>query len=397
MDTLVLAANPGSASRKYSLYDGDELLASLYFEYENGQIVCTAKSDDGSKRLQLNINDLEQTPEYIVKTFEAVGIKIANGFKCIGLRLVAPTTQFLKDCLLDDAVINKLAELEHLVPLHIRASLEEARGLKASFAGTPIIAVSDSAFHITKPDYAWNYAIPLEDADQLEIKRFGYHGISLASIVRELKALDKLPEKLIVCHLGSGNSVTAVLKGQSLDTTMGYSPLEGLMMATRSGSIDITAALALQKELRLSASELEDYLNKASGLLGVSGMSSDIRELLQAEANNHYRAGLALRMYVYRIQQAIGQMVAGLEGVDALVFTAAVGSRSFIIRQRVVEGLAYLGFSVDEPKNSNVVEPSSMQNISLDPQQKPIYVITTDEAKEIAIRALAVVKNTGVQ
>lgn len=394
MDTLVLAANPGSASRKYSLYDGDELLASLYFEYENGQIVCTAKSDAGSKRLQLGINDLEQTPEYIVKTFESVGVKVEHGFKCIGLRLVAPTSQFLKDCLLDDTVISKLAELEHLVPLHIRASLEEARGLKACFADTPIVAISDSAFHITKPDYAWNYAIPLEDADQLEIKRFGYHGISLASIVRELKALGELPEKLVVCHLGSGNSVTAVLNGQSLDTTMGYSPLEGLMMATRSGSIDIMAALTLQKELQLSPSELEDYLNKASGLLGVSGMSSDIRELLEAEANNHYRAGLALRMYVYRIQQAIGQMVASLEGVDALVFTAAVGSRSYIIRQRVVEGLAYLGFSVDEPKNSNVVEPDTVQNIGLS-QQKPIYVVTTNEAKEIAQRALGVVKNTG--
>jgi acetate kinase len=390
MDALVLSANPGSASRKYSLYDGDELLASLYFEYENGQIICTAKSAIGSKRLELGVSDLEQTPKAIVKAFEQVGIYAKNGFKCIGLRLVAPTSQFLNNCLLDDAVINKLAELEHLVPLHIRASLQEARGLKAHFAGTPIVAVSDSAFHITKPDYASNYAIPLEDAEQLEIKRFGYHGISLASIVRELKTIYKLPEKLVVCHLGSGNSVTAIYKGQSLDTTMGYSPLEGLMMATRSGSIDVMAALTLQKELQLSPSELEDYLNKASGLLGVSGMSSDIRELLEAEANNHYRAGLALRMYVYRIRQAIGQMSASLGGIDALVFTAAVGSRSYIIRQRVVEGLAYLGFDIDDPKNSNVVEPNTAQNISSSPSRKPIYVITTDEAKEIATRALSV-------
>ncbi len=397
VEALVLAANPGSASRKYSLYSGDELLASLYFEYENGQIICTAKSTAGSQRLELGIADLEQTPQYIVEALQQAGVEVKNGFECIGLRVVAPTSLFLLDCLLDDAAITELTELEHLVPLHIRASLEEARGLKANFANTPVVAVSDSAFHITKPDYAWNYAIPLEDADRLQIKRFGYHGISLASIVRELKDLDELPQKLIVCHLGSGNSVSAVLNGLSLDTTMGFSPLEGLMMATRSGSMDVMAALTLQKELGLSPSDLETYLNKKSGLMGVSGSSSDIRELLVAEADNDYRAGLALRMYVYRIRQAIGQMAASLEGVDALVFTAAVGSRSFIIRQRVVEGLAHLGFSIDELKNSNVVEPSSVQNISTSPQHKPIYVITTNEAKEIATRALGVVKNTIAQ
>ena len=394
VDSLVLAVNPGSASRKYSLYSGSGLLASLYFEVENDKIICNVKSSHGSKQYHPSdeLSDLEQTPQHIIPAFNQAGVDVGDGFKCIGLRMVAPSSQFLNDCVLNQAVLNKLALLESLVPLHIHAMLKEAQGLIDMFKNTPIVAVSDSAFHITKPDFAWNYAIPLEDSDRLEIKRFGYHGISLASIVRDLKSASLLPQKLIVCHLGSGNSVSAILNGQSVDTTMGYSPLEGLMMSTRSGSLDVMAALSLQKELGLSADDLESYLNKSSGLQGVSGMSADIRELLVAENNGHYRAGLALRMYVYRIQQAIGQMVASLGGVDAIVFTAAVGARSFIIRERVIDNLGYLGFEVNVVGNTAVFEPEGIQNIATG-NSKPIYVITTDEAKEIATRALSLTQN----
>lgn len=391
VDALVLAANPGSASRKYALYSYGKLLASLHFEFENGQIICTLEQAGNSQKLYPNIQSLEQTPQHIVPMLKQAGVKLKDGFKAIGLRTVAPTGEFLNDCLLNKDALKKLATLERIVPLHIHATLQEAQALQTTFNGTPIVLVSDSAFHITKPDYAWNYAINLEDADRFDIKRFGYHGISLAAIVRELRSANKLPEKLIICHLGSGASVTAVLNGQSLDTSMGFSPLEGLMMATRSGNIDVLAAHTLQKQLKFKTADLENYLNKYCGLLGVSGFSSDIRELLDAENNGHYRAGLALRMYVNRIQQAIGQMAASLGGVDALLFTGTVGCRSCPIRQRVVANLGFLGLAIDENKNHTIIEPAELKIISLPKRQKPIYVITTDENQEIAARALALI------
>ena len=392
VDTLVLAANPGSASRKYALYQGGKFLASLHFEHEDGQIVCTLMTPQKTERIDSPTNHLETAPEYLLATFKQAGIKVNTGFNCIGLRVVAPTAQFLHDHLLDNTAINKLKTLQRYVPLHIHATLQEAEVLKRCFTTIPIVAISDSAFHITKPDYAWNYAIPLDDADRLDIKRFGYHGISLAANVRILTEAKKLPAKLVVCHLGSGASVTAVLNGQSVDNTMGFSPLEGLMMATRSGSVDLLAINALQKELKLTMKDIDDYLNKRSGLLGVSGLTSDIRELLEAEAGGHYRAGLALRMYVHRVQQAIGQMVAALGGIDALVFTGTVGCRSFPVRQRIVDGLDYLGLAVDLAKNERAIEPTSLQNISPKSRHKPVFVITTDENYEIATRAASFIK-----
>lgn len=392
VDALVLATNPGSSSRKYALYQNDKYLASLHFEYENGRIVCTLITTDKTEKLYPSIEKLEETPELILPILKTAGFKIQKKLSCIGLRMVAPTEHFLKDRLLDVEALEELIDLEQRVPLHIRAMLQEAKRLQHYFANTPIAAISDSAFHITKPDYAWNYAIPLQDADRLEIKRFGYHGISLASVVRELSLKNKLPAKLIVCHLGSGASVTAILDGKSLDTTMGYSPLEGLMMATRSGSIDIVAADILKKGLNMDMADFEAYLNKESGLKGISGFSSDIRELIAAEDAGDYRAGLALRMYAHRVRQAIGQMAASLDGVDTLVFTGTVGDRSFIMRKRIVDGLSHLGLAIDENKNQAVIEPSDMQIINLPKRKKHIYVITTDESREIALRAVALVE-----
>jgi acetate kinase len=388
VDTLVLAANPGSASRKYALYKNNDCIASLHFEHEDQKIVCTLVVGEKSQKLQPGIEKLEDAPQQVLPILKNAGIDIPQeALYCIGLRLVAPKSYFLQDRLLNDEALQTLINLERLAPLHIKASLEEATHLRASFAQTPIVAISDSAFHATKPDYAWNYAIPLEDADRLEVKRFGFHGSSLASVVRELTKQNKLPDKLIVCHLGSGNSVTAIFKGQSVETTMGYSPLEGLMMATRSGSLDVMAAKTLQRALALTDSELEVYLNKKSGLLGVSGLSSDIRDLVKAEAAGNKRAALALKMYVYRIQQAIGQMAAVLDGIEAVVFTGAVGCRSAVIRERVINGLSSFGLSVDNAKNQSVVEPDSLQVINKLNRTKLVYVMTTNEAYELALKA----------
>jgi len=392
METLILAADPGSASRKYALYNKSRCLVSFHFEYENDRIICTRVIGDKVTKFNPKIKDFDECPKQILPLLEqARGAKNID-IKGIGLRVVAPTGFFLKDHLLNDEVISHLTTLESRVPLHIKATLAEAKSLQKQFNNIPIGLISDSAYHYSKPDYAWNYPIKLEDADQLEIKRFGYHGISVFSVVRDLAYEYELPEKLIVCHLGSGSSVTAVINGESFDTTMGYSPLDGLMMASRSGSIDAAAALALKKDLKLTDNELEIYLNENCGLFGISGFSNDIRELVDAEAKGHYRAKLALAMYVYKIQQAIGQMAAAMGGVDGLIFTGTVGDRSFIIRKRIIDRLEFLNLALQTDLNEHTVEPQIITRISPRTRQKPIYVISTDELHEISRRTISLIK-----
>jgi acetate kinase len=270
--------------------------------------------------------------------------------------------------------------------MHIDATLQEIRKLRDDFPEVTIVGVSDSAFHTEKPDFTWNYGLPLYDTDRLEIKRFGYHGISLAAVVRNLRRLEKLSAKLIVCHIGSTVSVTALHESRSVDTTMGFSPLDGLVMATRSGSVDPAAILYLKRSLDLDDSQLELYLNEQSGLQGLSCTSSDISDLLSYESEDH-RAALALQVYVYGIQKAIGQMTAAVGGVDMLVFTGVVGERSAIIRERILKPFHYLDLMLDAKENSECVSPSSVTCISHLAHSRPIYVIPTDEADEIARRA----------
>jgi acetate kinase len=270
--------------------------------------------------------------------------------------------------------------------------LSEIKQIKSAFAGIPLIAISDTAFHSTKPDWAWYYGIDLDLADKFGIRRYGYHGVSVGSVVWHLQTNKLLSPKTIICHLGSGSSVTAVENGKSIETTMGYSPLEGLIMASRSGSIDVSAALAIKRELQLSDDGLEQYLNKKSGLLGISGTSNDIRQLLVSEKQVDKKAELALKMFVYRVQQAIGQMAASLGGVDCLVFTATVGERSDVIRERILDNLGYLGFIYDKNLNNQTFEPATATNLAVVPG-KPILVISTDEAAEIARRAEQFINN----
>lgn len=389
MEPLILAANPGSASRKYALFKKGRLVASIIFEHKNGYITGSISTKKNTINLDGQVDHLSQAPEKIVSILKKARIiRRQKDIARVGLRVVAPSGYFLDDHLLDDETLAKLDYLEPLVPLHIKATLQEAKNLKRHLLDVPIILVSDSAFHITKPDYAWNYAIPLEDADRLEIKRFGYHGISVSSVVDKLKIKNKLPTKLIVCHLGSGASITAVKDGKSLDNSMGYSPLEGLVMATRSGSIDAVAALTLKRALSLNYDQFENYLNSSCGLKGISGSSADIRELLVSENNGDYRAGLALRMYVYHIQQAIGQMATTLNGVDGLVFTGTVGARSAVMRERILTGLDYLGLELEKPKNDAAFEPLKLTKINPRSRIKPIYVVTTNEELELAKRSI---------
>ena len=384
MDALTLIANPGSASRKYALYRADTLLATLHFEYVEGQIICTSRVGNRHHPVDVDLHDLGDVAGQVLPILKHHNLmsdqeKITQ----IGLRIVAPSSYFLQDHILTDEPIAKLRELYPRAPLHIGASLRELDTLRDVFPKAAIVGVSDSAFHANKPDYAWNYGVRLQDADRFEIKRFGYHGISVASVVRTLKKAEKLPPKVIVAHLGSGASITAVNGGKSLDNTMGYSPLEGLIMATRVGSIDPTATNMLQTQLHLNDEQMEDYLNSHSGLLGLSEISSAINELLEHEAAGNHRAKLALDTYTFAVQKAIGGMAAALGGVDMLLFTGAVGERSAVMRKRIVDRLHFLDLLLDETENKSAQGPLTPTRISKLAKSKPIYIVPTDEAGEM--------------
>ena len=391
MSSLTLIANPGSASRKYALYEDNKQRLALHFEYVADEVICTVTYAGGSKVIPTKLRDVATAAKKLEPLLrEHAGLVDDDRITRIGLRVVAPSSFFLKDRLLDDAVLDRLEAAKHRAPLHITATLEEAKLLRQHFPSAILVGISDSAFHATKPTRAWNYGLPIHDADRLDIKRFGYHGLSVESVVHTLKAHDKLPPKIVVCHLGSGDSVTAVGHGKSVDTTMGYSPLEGLIMATRSGNLDATATQVLQDELQLGAQQLDEYLNHKSGLLGLSNKSSDIRELLALEDDGDPLAKLALETYVYNAQKAVGQMTAALGGIDLLVFTGTVGERSAAIRDRILHALHYLDLLVDDKANKRCDASSEPVLISRPAHSKPIFVLPAREADEMARHVQAI-------
>lgn len=383
---LILVVNPGSSSRKYALYEDTRELASVHFEREEDRVVCALKTNDGKKQdVAVSIGDVADAVaqvEPILKKY-----KLPTDFTAIAIRVVAPSADFARDRLLDDETIAQLERIQNRAPLHITGTLGEVRHIKKAFPSVPLVLISDSAFHQTKPAEASYYGFSTELADKYDIKRFGYHGLSVRSAVESMKEQDVLLPKVIVCHLGSGSSVSAVAEGKGVENSMGYSPLEGLMMATRSGSLDLSAALVLKHELSLSDDQLEEFLNKKAGLLGVSGSSNDIRELLKLEEDSDEKARLALSMLVYRIRSAIGQMAASMEGVSAIAFTGTVGERSAPIRERIVSGLGYLGFDMNTARNEQAFEPRAIEDIS-GLKSKPILIIPTNEARQMALQAV---------
>lgn len=390
--SLILVVNPGSASRKYALFADGKRRAVINFEFEDGKVTGKVEYNGQKHPAAYGDADLNSVLGYILPLLHQYEIiSDDENLTAIGIRLVAPTMRFTKDELLTDDMERAMEAVQREAPLHVSTDLAETKQIKAHFPGVPIIIVSDSAFHATKCECAWYYGVDTELADKYEIKRYGFHGISVGSVVRCLTEQNKLSPKMIICHLGSGSSLTAVNEGKSFDTTMGFTPLEGLMMATRSGNMDISAALAIKHALNMTDEELEQYLNKKSGLIGVSGTSNDIRQLLASEEQGDDRARLALSLFVYRIQLSIGQMAASMGGVDSIVFTGTIGERSAIIRGRILDNLEYLGFIYHKDNNNSTFEPVETVNIAIE-ASKPVWVILTDEAAEIARRAEQYIK-----
>lgn len=385
MEKKYLIINTGSASKKYSFYRGDKKIYNAHFEMENNNFIVSESGDFESEKTIISQENYLNAVGFIANSLIKKGlINQLEDIYSVGIRIVAPGEYFLTNQIIDEKYLEMAEAALQKVPLHLGPALQEIKIVKQVLGEKiKIIGVSDTAFHATIPEYARFYGISLKDSRELGLQKFGYHGISIQSVTAKAKeTLGALPEKVIVCHLGGGASITAVKNGQSVDTSMGFTPLEGLIMATRVGDIDPGAVLYLAEKLGKSFEELEYYFNNQCGLLGLSGKSSDIRELLEYEKEGDLEASLALKVYVNRIKQYIGKMAAILGGVDLLILAGTVGERSFIMRERICEGLEFLGIELDKElnNNSNGVEVE----LNLDKTKTKVLVIKTDEMEEIA-------------
>jgi len=382
--SLTLVANPGSASRKYGLYAGVDLRASLHFEWLDEKIICTLRMGESQTPVATSLPNLNAAATQVLDIFfKHQAILPAEHIGRIGLRIVAPGMYFTEHRTVNQHFVDTLQHTRSRAPLHISATLEELKALHHQFPKATIVGASDSAFHASRPDFSQYYGLPLEDAEKLDIKRFGYHGLSAESVVRQLKKIGKLTPRLVIAHLGSGASATAVYRGKSVDNTMGYSPLEGLIMATRSGSVDFAAIRALKAGLNMDDARAEEYLNNQSGLLGLGG-SNDIRELLKHKQKGDKQAALALDIYFFNVQKAIGQMTAAMGGIDQLVFTGTVGERNPLVRELIASRLQYLDLWLNAKLNRAAKQPTQPTIVSEHARSKPVFVVPANEAGVIA-------------
>jgi len=294
----------------------------------------------------------------------------ADAVDAAGIRVVHGGSQFAAPVVVDDAVVAAIAKLAELAPLHNPLAVEAIEETRRAHPGLPIVAAFDTAFHQTMPPLASSYALPPE----LGVRRYGFHGISYSYVSQRVDA-----HRHIVCHLGNGASVCAILGGKSIDTSMGFTPMEGLVMGTRAGDVDPGVLLHLLRHGK-SEADLDDLLNHRSGLLGVSGRSGDVRELEDAARDGDARAALALELFAYRVAKYVGAYTAALGGVDALTFTAGIGEHSAAMRSRICSRLAFLGIELDDALNR--AARSDERRISRG--SVAVWVIPTNEELEIA-------------
>jgi acetate kinase len=307
----------------------------------------------------------------------------------VGHRVVHGGEEFRRPQLIDDVVYSKLEKLVQLAPLHLPANLAGIHAARAHLSQLPHIAVFDTAFHATLPARAKRYAFPTAEADALGIRRYGFHGPSHSWVAREAARYLKSPIedlKLITCHLGNGASATAIEFGRSIETSMGMTPLEGLVMGTRTGDIDVGAALHYARAKNLTLDELDRFLNRDCGLLGLSGISNDMRDIEEEASSGNPQARRAIQVFTHRLRKYIGSYAAVMGGVDAIVFTGGIGENSAAVRHRSCQRLGFLGALIDEDKNRDIVvhRDEPVHCFSLPHSRCHLLVVKTDEALSIA-------------
>ena len=376
---FVLVSNPGSNSRKYSLFHQDKEILSFFFDPNGGIPYCAVTDTTGKERMFSGAyckleNSANALPQILKEIDPSLPVDM------ILIRIVATGDYFVEDHIVDDECIKMLERDGARTPLHAPITLKEVRMLQNAFPNVKIALISDSAFHAGRPVVSEYYGINLLLSDAAQIKRYGAHGLSMESIVNQLKQTGKMFDKLVVCHVGSGVSVTAIKNGKSFETTMGYTPLEGVMMATRCGDIDPAAVFALKRHTGLSDEELEKFLNQKCGLLGISGFN-DFRDVDARKFSDVYST-FAYEKFVYRIQQEVGRMAASMGGIDAIVLTATISERNYSFRKDLMKNLGFLGFEIDDMKNESYYYSQGVGLIS-SANSKPVFVIKTNETAEM--------------
>lgn len=377
--------NPGSTSKKYAFYEDNKVQFTAHLERVESYYVAHLNVKDKKGEIVISENEFRNPHKHLFELLVSNGLLTSiHELTAVGVRVVSPGVFFQQHKLIDDEYLSILKETLPIAPLHLTPIIAEIEKLRETNSSLRLFGVSDSAFHGNKPDVAKYYSIPKEDTEKLELYRYGYHGISVESILAKYKRnYGELPQNIIVCHLGGGASVTAVKDEKCVDNSMGFSPLEGLTMATRVGDIDVGAALYLRKRLGLETNDMEEYFNKKSGLLGLSrGLSDDIRELIKLRDAGDNDAALALQIYAYKIKKYIGAYSAILNGLDLLIFSGTVGIRSSIIRGMVCENLHTIGIVLAEEKNTSTISNDGF--IQSQDSNVKLLVMETDEMEEIA-------------
>lgn len=397
----VLVLNVGSSTVKFQLIrtdrerieaDRDAKLATGVVERIGGEAVLSLWSEPkGSRRATASIRDIRGAIDWILKwiTSEESGVDIRSlsEIEAVGHRMVHGGERFSESVLLDGDVLKELDNHIELAPLHMPYNLAGARAVKDSLGEIPQAAVFDTAFHSTLPETAYLYAIPYSLYRRHKIRRYGFHGTShryVAYRYRLLTGIDRADTNLVTLHLGNGCSACAIRGGKSVDTSMGFTPLEGLVMGTRSGDVDAAILDYISVKEGLDPRGVENLLNKQSGLLGISGLTNDMRELLEeAEESYDRRARLAIEIFTYRARKYIGSYLAAMGGADAVVFTGGIGQNSPIVRASILEGLEWLGIELDDGANAATIGQAAGR-ISTDASRLAAWVIPTDEELLIA-------------
>lgn len=395
----ILVLNCGSSSVKYKLINSasKEVLAEGGVErlgQENSFIKF--KLADGSKEtLEVYMKDHQAAVEQVLKVLtdpEKGVIKSFDEIDAVGHRVVHGMEYFNESVVITPEVIEKVKECYPVAPLHNPANVTGIEAVEAIMPGKPQVAVFDTAFHQTMPAHAYMYALPYEAYEKYGVRRYGFHGTSHRYVSRRVCDFLGVPyedQKIITCHIGNGASITAIKDGKSIDTSMGLTPTEGLMMGTRVGDVDPGALTYLMEQKNLSAAQLQNLINKDSGVLGFTQMSSDMRDIENAAANGDERARLALDMYEYRILKYIGAYTAALGGADIIVFTGGVGENQTGTRENIIKGLEYMGVTLDAEANKTRGEEIVISG----PDSKvKVVVIPTDEEMMIAEDTAKLVK-----
>ena len=396
----ILVLNCGSSSIKYKLFEMDSksVLAQGGIEKIGLKDSFLKFTMPNGEKVQLDREIPEHTAgiEFILATLtdKQYGcIQSLDEINAVGHRLVHGGEKFNKSVLITEEVIDKVKECSDIAPLHNPANLKGVAAVTKILPEVPQVGVFDTAFHQTMPDYAYMYALPYELYEKYGIRRYGFHGTShryVSKRVCEILGTDYNNSKIITAHIGNGGSITAVENGQSIDTSMGMTPVEGLMMGTRVGDLDLGVVTYLMEKEHMSIQDFSTLINKKSGLAGVSGVSSDMRDIDNAVKAGNKRADLARKMFIYRVRKYIGSYVAAMNGVDTLVFTGGIGENDAYVRSEVCKGLTYLGIEINEELNAKTRGKEVV--ISTPASKVKVVVVPTDEEFMIASDTMDIVK-----